>query len=123
MESFKHVKSGWKARKYRKTDPPGQDKYDEPTVTVRIPQSQGAMIKNFLDVYQRRTTENDLEAVSMDEFFTPVINDQPTKILLFSAKVATGFPSPADDYVEKRLDISEFMIDYAAYMFFVTIKG
>ncbi len=103
--------------------PRGQGKYGEPTVTVRIPQSQGATIKNFLGTYQRKRTESALEAVNVDEFFTPVINEQPTRLPLFSTKVAAGFPSPADDYVEKRLDISEFMIDHAASTFFVTIKG
>ncbi len=34
-----------------------------------------------------------------------------------------GFPSPADDYVENQLDVSEFLIDHAASTFFVTIKG
>jgi len=56
-------------------------------------------------------------------FFIPAINDQPIRLPLFSTKVAAGFPSPADDYVEKRLDISEFLIDHAASTFFVTIKG
>ena len=56
-------------------------------------------------------------------FFIPEISDQPVKLPLFSTKVAAGFPSPADDYVEKRLDISEFMIDHKDATFFVTIQG
>ena len=35
--------------------PRGQGKYGEPTVTMRIPESQGATIKNFLDAYQRKS--------------------------------------------------------------------
>ncbi len=27
------------------------------------------------------------------------------RFLLFSGKVATGFPSPANDYIEKNLDL------------------
>lgn len=42
---------------------------------------------------------------------------------LFSSKVAAGFPSPADDYVEKRLDVSEYLIDHHDATFFVTIQG
>lgn len=103
--------------------PRGQGKFGEPTVSVRIPQSQGATIKDFLDAYQRKKTVSDPEAVNVDEFFTPIISDQPIRLLLFSTKVAAGFPSPADDHVEKSLDISEFMIDHAASTFFVTIKG
>jgi DNA polymerase V len=103
--------------------PRGQGKFGEPTVSVRIPQSQGATIKDFLDAYQRKKTASDPEAVNVDEFFTPIISDQPIRLPLFSTKVAAGFPSPADDHVEKSLDISEFMIDHAASTFFVTIKG
>jgi DNA polymerase V len=102
--------------------PRGQGKFGEPTVSVRIPQSQGATIKDFLDAYQRKKTVSP-EAVNVDEFFTPIISDQPIRLPLFSTKVAAGFPSPADDHVEKSLDISEFMIDHAASTFFVTIKG
>jgi DNA polymerase V len=66
---------------------------------------------------------SDHEATNVDEFFTPIISDQPIRLPLFSTKVAAGFPSPADDHVEKSLDISEFLIDHAASTFFVTIKG
>jgi len=103
--------------------PRGQGKFGEPTVSIRIPQSQGATIKMFLDAFQRKRTVSGFEATNVDEFFIPTISDQPTRLPLFSTKVAAGFPSPADDYVEKSLDISEFLIDHAASTFFVTIKG
>lgn len=105
----------------------GQGKFGEPTEVMRIPQSQTATIKSFLEALQRKRTkaagENAITEIEVDEFFTPAISEQPTLLPLFSTKVAAGFPSPADDHVEKRLDISEFMIDHAASTFFVTIKG
>jgi len=103
--------------------PSGQGKYGEPTVTMRIPHSQGATIKNFLDAYQRKRTGSDHEATNVDEFLIPSISDQPILLPLFSTKVAAGFPSPADDHVEKSLDVREFLIDHAASTFFITIKG
>lgn len=103
--------------------PRGQGKYGEPTVSIRIPESQGDNIKMFLDAYQQKRSGSDHEATNVDEFFTPAISDQPTRLPLFSTKVAAGLPSPADDHVEKHLDISEFLIDHAASTFFVTIKG
>ena len=103
--------------------PRGQGKYGEPTVSIRIPESQGANIKMFLDAYQQKRSGSDHEATNVDEFFTPTISDQPTRLPLFSTRVAAGLPSPADDHVEKHLDISEFLIDHAASTFFVTIKG
>ncbi len=107
--------------------PRGQGKFGEPTEVMRIPQSQTATIKSFLEALQRKRAnaadENVITEIEVDEFFTPAISEQPTLLPLFATKVAAGFPSPADDHVEKRLDISEFMIDHAASTFFVTIKG
>jgi len=107
--------------------PRGQGKFGEPTVTMRIPESQTATVKSFLEAYQRKRERVDgdtsVTEVEVDEFFIPEINDQPTLLPLFATKVAAGFPSPADDHVEKRLDVSEFLIDHAASTFFVTIKG
>ncbi|SOD22066.1 LexA family protein [Nitrosomonas ureae] len=107
--------------------PLGQGKYGESTVTMRIPQSHTATIKSFLEALQRKSVKSAKESaiaeIEIDEFFTPAIIEQPTLLPLFATKVAAGFPSPADDYVEKPLDVSEFLIDHAASTFFVTIKG
>lgn len=107
--------------------PRGQGKFGEPTEVMRIPQSQTATVRSFLEALQRKKAEEDgdnaVTGVEVDEFFTPAINEQPTLLPLFSTKVAAGFPSPADDHVEKQLDVSEFLIDHAASTFFVTIRG
>ncbi len=107
--------------------PSGQGKFGEPTTTMRIPQSQTATIKSFLQALQRKkasaAAEHAAPEMEVDEFFAPAISEQPILLPLFSTKVAAGLPSPADDHVEKRLDISEFMIDHAASTFFVTIRG
>lgn len=107
--------------------PRGQGKFGEPTEVMRIPQSQTATVRSFLEALQRKKAEGNSEnaviEAEVDEFFTPAINEQPTLLPLFSTKVAAGFPSPADDHVEKQLDISEFLIDHAASTFFVTIRG
>jgi SOS-response transcriptional repressor LexA len=42
---------------------------------------------------------------------------------LFSGKVAAGFPSPADDFVEKSLDLNELMVKHPAATFFVRAEG
>ncbi|XBS22536.1 translesion error-prone DNA polymerase V autoproteolytic subunit [Methylomarinum sp. Ch1-1] len=42
---------------------------------------------------------------------------------LFTGKVAAGFPSPADDYVEKTLDLNELLIQKPAATFFVRAEG
>src|SRR5665811_932874 len=42
---------------------------------------------------------------------------------LFSGKVAAGFPSPADDYVEKNLDLNELLVQKPSATFFVRAQG
>ncbi|RJP20188.1 MAG: hypothetical protein C4527_25555 [Candidatus Omnitrophota bacterium] len=42
---------------------------------------------------------------------------------LAGASVAAGFPSPADDYVEKNLDLNEYLISNPAATFFVRVSG
>lgn len=101
--------------------PRGQGKYGESTVAIRVPKSKVIDIKEYLDSCQR---DNDnLRIGNIEDIAIPVIGDEPVVIPLFSSKVAAGFPSPADDYVEKRLDVSEFLIDHRDATFFVTIQG
>ena len=42
---------------------------------------------------------------------------------LFLSRVPAGFPSPADDYVEKRLDINEVLVGDEEATFFVRVAG
>jgi DNA polymerase V len=39
------------------------------------------------------------------------------------ASVAAGFPSPADDYLEKTLDLQELLVQHPIATFFVRAKG
>jgi DNA polymerase V len=42
---------------------------------------------------------------------------------LFTGKVAAGFPSPADDYIEKTLDLNELLVKKPAATFFARAQG
>ena len=42
---------------------------------------------------------------------------------LYTTKVAAGFPSPADDHVEKRLSPSDYLVQNDSATFFVRVKG
>ena len=44
-------------------------------------------------------------------------------IPLFLEQVSAGFPSPAEDYVEKTLDLNELCIKHPAATFFVRVQG
>lgn len=53
----------------------------------------------------------------------PTVGKQPIHAPLFGHKVAAGFPSPADDYIEGRLSLDEHLIQNRDSTFFVRAKG
>ena len=99
----------------------GTGKFREDTSVIRIPASQKPVIKDFLAAYQRKQLAVNL--VALGEFKLPALHVKPIRLPLFSSKVSAGFPSPAEEHVEKRLDPSEFLIDQKDATFFVTIQG
>ncbi len=42
---------------------------------------------------------------------------------LYSVRVPAGFPSPADDHLDKRLDLNEHLIKHPAASFFCRVEG
>ncbi len=99
----------------------GTGKFLEPTTALRVPASQEPIIKDFLVAYQRKKLAASLDMV--EEFEWPKLLNSPLSLPLYSSKVPAGFPSPADDHVEKRLDTNDYLIDQADATFFVTIQG
>lgn len=45
------------------------------------------------------------------------------KIPFFTDRIKAGFPSPADDYIEKKLDINELLIKNPAASYFLKVSG
>jgi DNA polymerase V len=48
---------------------------------------------------------------------------QKLKLVLCSATIPAGFPSPAEDYTDKMLDLNEHLIRHPAATFFVKVAG
>lgn len=42
---------------------------------------------------------------------------------VFTARIHAGFPSPAEDYIEKSLDLNEYLVQHPAATFFVRVTG
>ncbi len=49
--------------------------------------------------------------------------ENPIPVPAFTSSVQAGFPSPAEDYIEKQLDINELVIQHPAATFFVRVEG
>ncbi len=45
------------------------------------------------------------------------------RLPLYSSRVAAGFPSPADDYVDRFLDLNELLIEHPASTFLARAEG
>ena len=50
-------------------------------------------------------------------------NKLSIKLPLYSYKISAGFPSPADDHLEKTLDLNSYLIKHPAATFFVRVDG
>lgn len=46
-----------------------------------------------------------------------------TELPLFGSSISAGFPSPADDYVEKELDLNEHLVANRQATFFLRVSG
>ena len=51
--------------------------------------------------------------------------EQKTKAIrpLFTCGVSAGFPSPADEHIDRKLDLNELLIQHPAATFFVRVAG
>lgn len=55
--------------------------------------------------------------------FYQVDINEALKIPLFASRISAGFPSPADDHIDKRLDLNELIIRHPSATFFLRVKG
>jgi DNA polymerase V len=59
----------------------------------------------------------------LTDFWQPDPTQRQMLLPLFASKVSAGFPSPADDYIEKTLDLNELLVKKPAATFFVRACG
>lgn len=62
------------------------------------------------------------DSMKISEFYA-FENKTELKLPLYLAGVSAGFPSPADDYIDKTLDLNEFLIEHPSATFFVRAVG
>lgn len=78
--------------------PKGHGQYGEATKPIRLP-------------------------VSLIDSVMEFVKNKGFQLPLYGSKVPAGFPSPADDYIEKQLDLNEHLIKHPAATFFVRVGG
>lgn len=78
--------------------PKGQGSYGEKTKPIRLPLSMVSKVMKF-------------------------VNNQGYQLPLYSSKVQAGIPAPADDYLESKLDLNEYLIRHPTATFLVRVAG
>jgi DNA polymerase V len=56
-------------------------------------------------------------------FIPPARSPGRVALPLFASRIPAGFPSPADDYVEARLDLNELLVQRQEATYFLRVKG
>lgn len=109
--------------------PKGQGRWGEPTVTLRVPESRAGQVRDFLSaLHDKRLNEveNQLPELLIRagfELLHPADLPPSLRLPLFGHKIAAGFPSPADDYVEDRIDLNQHLIRHKEATFFLRVQG
>jgi len=98
----------------------GSSVYGESTKAIRVPESMLSEVKTMLN--QRKQLFKNSNSTPAC-FSYPANTPKTINIPLFSGKVAAGFPSPADDYIEKTLDLNDLLVQKPAATFFVRAEG
>jgi len=90
-------------------------------MNMQIQTSERSYIKDLLASFTRKKPLVHLDPVI--QFERPQLETSAVSLSLYSSKVSAGFPSPAEEHVEKRLNPNDFLIDQEDATFFVTIQG
>jgi len=98
----------------------GSSAYGEPTKVLRVPESLVTTVTQLLDYKKKQVAGNVLDYPNV---FIPHIDEDVPLIPFFGVSVAAGYPTAADDYVEKHLDLNEMLINKPADTFFVRAEG
>lgn len=78
--------------------PKGSGKYAIETTPIRVPNDKISIIENIL-------------------------NGVSYSLPIFTNKVSAGFPSPADDHSDQKLDLNSYLIKKPSSTFFVRVTG
>lgn len=103
---------------------PGQGRYGEGTTVVRVPNSQIVSVSKFLEAYEKRVAGTRKAAKKLaGQMMLPLAEPPAQRIPLYGYSISAGFPSPADDYIEDRLDLNQLLVSNQPATFFLRVKG
>ena len=87
----------------------------EPSIVVRLPLPYATIAKRLRD--------GTLRAGDINAFLNLTTEGVPAAVPLVSCSAACGFPSPADDHLDRPLDFNELLVKNPAATFAVRVAG
>lgn len=97
--------------------PKGSGRFGEATCPVRVP------LRLLPTVQALLATPAVSFTAAVPGAMLPVVAAAPGTWPLYGVKIAAGFPSPADDYIEARLDLNQHLIRHKEATFFLRVQG
>lgn len=108
----------------------GTGRFGEPTKVVRIPESKVPAIKAWLKLQSKVGLQglpvlpaNQQDFVESLQWHLPADDPSHMPLPLYAHKVVAGFPSPAEDYIEERLDLNDKLIRNKEATFLLSVQG
>ena len=90
----------------------------EPSGVMRIPASDKAAVINLINTRRHLRMAPIPAGASY-----PAIDPPRVLIPQFSNRITAGFPSPADDYIEDRLDLNQLLVKNVPATYFLDVVG
>jgi DNA polymerase V len=98
--------------------------YGEPTKQIRVPESQVVVVFDYLRALCQQGSTTSQPALHNIENISPMMMEPPRSVVpLMSYSVPAGFPSPADDYIEDRIDLNTHLITHREATFVLRVSG
>jgi DNA polymerase V len=97
--------------------PKGTGKYGETTKTVRLPESKIVDIQSWLQEQKRAGLSESIEAIYLCDVSSKL------ELPLYLCPAAAGFPSPAEDHLDSKVDLNALVVHSPASTYFLRASG
>ena len=98
--------------------------YGEPTKQIRIPKSQVPIVLRYINRHDHKQGVHTTSGPQKINTIYPLMLETPPVLIpLMSHRISAGFPNPADDYMEDRIDLNEHLILHREATFILRVSG
>lgn len=101
--------------------PTGSGRFREKTRPIRIPESLVPQVSELLEYYADGRQQ--AFGVANDPAIFQSRSNKSQTFPLYATRVAAGFPSPADDHIDSKLDLNQYLVQHPTATFFVRVEG